>query len=552
MATTDKATLLGWIVTRWKPTVAQFKAFAESYWHKDEKIPTSSIDGLDSIMNGVATEEYVSNSIVEYGRSVSELIAGLGAKSGIIDKTYSELTDMITAGTLSAGSLYKITDRGDRGIILRAVSASQLSRDGIRIMLCPATYASGADAYGNNWIGVWHSTKTATFNCLAIWNGLVWRNLTGEIGTVTDDIGNPLDSTNWQVIAKTSFANHEYVELVFGCSYDSYADHINRQWDDKGNVITVMNSTSDDCSLTDWNMTGLFLNNRCGGIYNNFCSEITNNNCSGGIYGNGPNVTVINNNIAISVFNNNISGSISRNIVSENIWNNDNNGDIIYNTCTSIFSNGSSVAMISYNMVTGQIGENNNLGGIVHNRCSGNISWNSNEGNISDNCNDGVNDNSNSGDIINNSNTGSIYGNSNSGSIASNSNAGDISNNLTGVSSIHENSNAGSISANIGAMSIAQNANSGRIYNNNSSGHIYCNANGGEIENNICDAICYNSNSKSIDNCEIVGGYILNNKNNGVIRVNSTTTRNVFDNTNNGDIQGTIITDITDTRVNKP
>lgn len=405
MATTDKAALLGWIVSRWKPTVAQFKAFAESYWHKSEKIPTSSIDGLDSIMSGVATEEFVTNSIAQYGQGVSELIAGLSAKAGITDKTYTDLAAMVANGTMAAGSLYKITDRGDRGIILRAVSASQLSRDGIRIMLCPSTYATGADTHGNNWIGVWHLTKTATFNCLAIWGGKVWRNLTGDIGTADGDVA--LDATNWQAVAKASFTNHEYTAMVFGCSFDFDNDWIFRQWDASCNVL----GNDDDgknsinyCDISDWNMATAgcyFWGNKCLGIFNNCISY------------------ALNANDVFFTISNNYSEYIECNRCKEiagntanNIWN--NSTAIVYNTAITI--------------------DSNRCNGVVNNRVTGQIKLNS-CGRIENNACADISGNNNSGDIINCSLPGySIYFNRNNGGIT-----------VTGLGNITHNCNNGNI-----------------------------------------------------------------------------------------------------------
>lgn len=598
MATTDKATLLGWIVTRWKPTVAQFKAFAESYWHKSEKIPTSSIEGLDSIMNGVATEEFVTNSIAQYGQGVSELIAGLSAKAGITDKTYTELATMISEGTLLAGSLYKITDRGDRGIILRAVSASQLSRDGIRIMLCPSTYATGADAHGNSWIGVWTPLKSVLFGNLAIRDGMVWRNLTSEIGNV-DDKG-ILDPVHWELISKDSFLKSEYTEMLFGCTFDFNNDYIIRQWDDKGNVFWLDKDYDGDdfnpCNISDWNYESsgqVYRNNRCRGVFNNttmsgiknnsgdfsisdnYCTEYgswiqDNVNCKG-IYHNKFNAIEGNSNCSIEdngfaipngavIVGNNLIGGISNNNCS--VEKNFNSGGIYNNTCVNGISQNVNIGSIHDNSCE-RITANGNLGQIANNSNTGIIERNLNSGSISGNQPNVtvITNNSNAGDITDNSNAGRIQGNTNvgnidtnavNGSIEFNTNGGSISSNSSSVGSIHHNSNAGEISQNTSAIVIGENSNAGRIYGNACSGNIWCNTNGGEIEANISGSIWYNSNTMSIDHCEILAGYICNNRNGGVIRVTSSAANNVYDNYNNGDIQGAIITNITDTRVNKP
>lgn len=57
MPLVSKNTLKNWFVTLAKPTQAQFWAWMDSYWHKDESIPTSKITGLDDLFAGVATTE---------------------------------------------------------------------------------------------------------------------------------------------------------------------------------------------------------------------------------------------------------------------------------------------------------------------------------------------------------------------------------------------------------------------------------------------------------------------------------------------------------------
>ena len=51
---TEKNILQNWFVTGAKPTQEQFWAWQESYWHKSEKIPMDSIDGIDKILENKA------------------------------------------------------------------------------------------------------------------------------------------------------------------------------------------------------------------------------------------------------------------------------------------------------------------------------------------------------------------------------------------------------------------------------------------------------------------------------------------------------------------
>ena len=45
-------TLKSWFRTGLKPPQEQFWAWMDSYFHKDEKIPAASIEGLDALLGG--------------------------------------------------------------------------------------------------------------------------------------------------------------------------------------------------------------------------------------------------------------------------------------------------------------------------------------------------------------------------------------------------------------------------------------------------------------------------------------------------------------------
>ena len=145
----------------------------------------------------------------------------------VAEVTYSELSALIAAKHISPGTVYKITDRGDRGIFTTGVTDKMISRDGVRIMLCPKTYLSET-LDGNKWEGVWHASGTASINDLFIWGARVWKNLTGEIGAALNDF--QLDNTNWAPVDKTGFTNKEYVEVPILVRYDFENDWIEYQY----------------------------------------------------------------------------------------------------------------------------------------------------------------------------------------------------------------------------------------------------------------------------------------------------------------------------------
>nr|WP_294922219.1 hypothetical protein [uncultured Flavobacterium sp.] len=57
MAITDKNILKTWYETGDIPTQDQFWAWFDSYWHKHEKIPITSIEQIEDILNGKADAE---------------------------------------------------------------------------------------------------------------------------------------------------------------------------------------------------------------------------------------------------------------------------------------------------------------------------------------------------------------------------------------------------------------------------------------------------------------------------------------------------------------
>lgn len=59
MATTDKDTIKSWFETGDIPNQAQFAAWIDSFFHKDEKIQITSIQGLVAILNAKAETEMV-------------------------------------------------------------------------------------------------------------------------------------------------------------------------------------------------------------------------------------------------------------------------------------------------------------------------------------------------------------------------------------------------------------------------------------------------------------------------------------------------------------
>lgn len=483
-----------------------------------------------------------------------------GGGSAYAEVTYAEAEALIAGSTLVPGTLYKIKDRGDRGIFLKALSANQFSETGIRIMLVPKTYQT-AIVDGNTWLGIWQPSLTPSIGDLVIWGAHVWENVSGNVGANANEV--TLDA-EWLLVDKEAYSNDEYIEMIFNVSYDFSNDWISKQWDGKGNKVGVpfeYTSNFNDygynfCDITDWNYatSGVpFVDNEAVVIFNNIIEEsfagnksygyeisgntaraMYNNICVGGIIANVVDGRIYDN-IVYSFEENVIGGSmidnftgntIGQNTVTGSISFNTTMSSITYNTCNNVIYN-TCIGRIESNIVSGNISYNSNSGAIYSNINSTVISYNSNAGDITENTGTGnISYNSNAGHISSND-CEEIYYNSNSGSIASNSNTGAITYNSNN-GPVNINSNQGDIYLNSNNGSVADNSNSGDILNNSNNGNIETNSHNGNI--------IYNSNNGYIANCVGAGGF------------------GVFNNINNGNINnpaGLAAADITDVIVNK-
>lgn len=95
---TDKNTLKSWFQRGLKPLEAQFHAWMDAYWHKSELIPTSSIDGLENVLNQKAESvavNYLSQELIQVQNDLNEKVdkeAGKGLMpipdSSLRDKYY--------------------------------------------------------------------------------------------------------------------------------------------------------------------------------------------------------------------------------------------------------------------------------------------------------------------------------------------------------------------------------------------------------------------------------------------------------------------------------
>lgn len=134
MEITDKNTLKSWFKRGLKPLEVQFHAWMDSYWHKSESIPTSSIENLENTLNSKAEStsvEVITKEIGEITKGIDEHINDTGKH-----KTEKE-----------QGKLDNLADNPD------ATYASKDELGGVEPVIFYATYTDNAETK-NRWYSI--------------------------------------------------------------------------------------------------------------------------------------------------------------------------------------------------------------------------------------------------------------------------------------------------------------------------------------------------------------------------------------------------------------
>ena len=94
-------TLKQWFSNFKKPTQEQFWAWIDSFWHKSEKIPMDSIEGLENVIQGTASAEQLRNHLTD-SQAHKELFekkvdkeAGKGLSSNDFTNAYKQQLDLL-------------------------------------------------------------------------------------------------------------------------------------------------------------------------------------------------------------------------------------------------------------------------------------------------------------------------------------------------------------------------------------------------------------------------------------------------------------------------
>lgn len=144
MAVVDINTLKQWFVRGAKPLQTQFAAWMDSYWHKEESIPPSTIEGLQGLLDGKVDIEQIENivSMVQYERRLNFTV-----QSELHTMLISEPMTIYKADYTGLDKLEISTDNGATWQTL-ALGTTNINIDSRKIITFRFTYSSlGTEAY---------------------------------------------------------------------------------------------------------------------------------------------------------------------------------------------------------------------------------------------------------------------------------------------------------------------------------------------------------------------------------------------------------------------
>lgn len=170
-----------------------------------------------------------------------------GSGGGIVDITYADLLTLYNAGTMTAGTFYNITDRADDGIIIQAVSSSELSLDATGVFLNPdfqdvgdysGTTALTGFAKGVNY-KVWVDSDEGSYanGDIVFWDGLHYQVIDAGLlpaGT------NPSATPSIYTVLPKSVIEMGYISEADSIFYDLVADFIWQRTDKRQNSIPIL------------------------------------------------------------------------------------------------------------------------------------------------------------------------------------------------------------------------------------------------------------------------------------------------------------------------
>lgn len=166
--------------------------------------------------------------------------AGIITGVAFIELPYANIDVLRAAGTLVKGAFYRITDRADNGIVVQAVSTSELSLSGNASYLL-ADYNGNGDYTNaplalNSRVGVWNASyESGMINGdVAIWDG---NNYQVQSDSSFDGTSPSVNTTAYFMLPKDITKGYT-LEVDF-VKYDFVNDSILERSDKRGNVVSA-------------------------------------------------------------------------------------------------------------------------------------------------------------------------------------------------------------------------------------------------------------------------------------------------------------------------
>jgi len=176
----------------------------------------------------------------------------------LIEKTYDELSVLKQDGLLKKGQFYKVTDRGDVGLIVQATSVNEISSDAIYIAATPK-YESIVPYYSKYYTDI-YDLESNPVGLRVICGGYVWE--VNESGTIKNfpgsnclypNIAIPIVPGNsvWSLVKYTDDTAYNYELQICKINFD---------WLSESNVVSLPDGHNSNASTLYYNELSIVTN----------------------------------------------------------------------------------------------------------------------------------------------------------------------------------------------------------------------------------------------------------------------------------------------------
>jgi hypothetical protein len=175
------------------------------------------------------------NAGVTYSNRTFDFVKINFAESSVISDTYTNIETLALADSLIVDATYKITDRADLGLSIKAATVNSFEQRGYGIFLNLDFQNISLPLIGKNSVDVWHAGLAGLVAdvSVAFWDGISYLNLTGAVGTQPDG-----DAVNWLIKDRATDPTY-YTEETCSVSYSFTDDSILIKEDNRFNIITA-------------------------------------------------------------------------------------------------------------------------------------------------------------------------------------------------------------------------------------------------------------------------------------------------------------------------